>query len=181
MPETLQTRYDAALADLTAKQRRFVVEYLACLNATEAARRAKYSTSTASEIGWENLRKPQIAEAIAAGLALQAMPAEEVLARLALQARGDMGDFLQEDIRTGELRLNLLAARDAGKLGLIKKYSVDKDGKETIELYSAQAALELLGKHHRLFIERTEVTGADGAPLKAYIGISPDDWPEPTP
>ena len=49
---------------LTPKQARFVEEYLVDLNATQAAIRAGYSENTASEIGYENLRKPQIAEAI---------------------------------------------------------------------------------------------------------------------
>jgi len=50
---------------LTAKQQRFVDEYMIDLNATQAAIRAGYSERTASETGYENLRKPQIAEEIA--------------------------------------------------------------------------------------------------------------------
>lgn len=50
---------------LTAKQQRFVDEYMIDLNATQAAIRAGYSKNTASETGYENLRKPQIADEIA--------------------------------------------------------------------------------------------------------------------
>tara|TARA_R110000824_G_scaffold155602_1_gene328390 strand:+ start:1452 stop:1826 length:375 start_codon:yes stop_codon:yes gene_type:complete len=50
---------------LTDKQERFVSEYLIDLNATQAAIRAGYSENCASETGYENLRKPQIADAIA--------------------------------------------------------------------------------------------------------------------
>lgn len=49
---------------LTKKQRLFVREYLVDLNATQAAIRAKYSKKTAALIGHENLRKPNIVEAI---------------------------------------------------------------------------------------------------------------------
>lgn len=49
---------------LTAKQKRFVEEYLIDLNATQAAIRAGYSARCAGEIGHENLRKPQIAAEI---------------------------------------------------------------------------------------------------------------------
>lgn len=49
---------------LTAKQRRFVQEYLIDLNATQAAIRAGYSRKTAGVIGDENLKKPYIREAI---------------------------------------------------------------------------------------------------------------------
>lgn len=191
-PPTAEARYAAALAALTAKQRAFVVGYVACLNATEAARRAKYPARSAASIGWENLRKPEIAAAIDAGFACQAMPPSEILARLAAQARGDMGDFLQVDeeditltwslisvptddagdpdiaavvlrlasqenvrptdrvlhtatVKRAVARLDLLEAGRRGKLGLIKKYTIDK-GKESVELYDAQAALVQLAK-----------------------------------
>ena len=48
------------MAKLTAKQRRFVEEYLIDLNATQAAIRAGYSPATAGAIGSENLKKPEI-------------------------------------------------------------------------------------------------------------------------
>ncbi|MFT4076861.1 MAG: terminase small subunit [Asticcacaulis sp.] len=72
---------------LTPKQQRFVDEYLIDLNATQAAIRAGYSGKTACEIGVENLRKPQIAEAIAKAQAARAkrteITADKVLAELA--------------------------------------------------------------------------------------------------
>ena len=49
---------------LTAKQKRFIDEYLLDLNATQAAIRAGYSEKTAKEIGYENLTKPHILTAI---------------------------------------------------------------------------------------------------------------------
>ncbi len=52
---------------MSAKQQRFVEEYLVDHNATQAAIRAGYSEKTAYSIGHENLKKPEIAAAIAAG------------------------------------------------------------------------------------------------------------------
>ena len=49
---------------LTDRQERFVVEYLACANGAEAARRAGYSEHTAKQMGYENLTKPYLKEAI---------------------------------------------------------------------------------------------------------------------
>ena len=49
---------------LTARQERFIVEYLECQNGAEAARRAGYSEHTARQMANENLSKPYIAEAI---------------------------------------------------------------------------------------------------------------------
>ncbi len=49
---------------LTDRQERFVVEYLACANGAEAARRAGYSEHTARQMANENLSKPDIKAAI---------------------------------------------------------------------------------------------------------------------
>ena len=51
---------------LTARQARFVDEYVICMNATEAARRAGYSPKTARVIGQENLLKPAVKKALEA-------------------------------------------------------------------------------------------------------------------
>ncbi len=61
---------------MTPKQQAFVAEYLVDLNATQAAIRAGYSKRTASETGYENLRKPHIAAAITAGQAQRAARTE---------------------------------------------------------------------------------------------------------
>lgn len=49
---------------LTAKQERFVAEYLIDLNATQAAIRAGYSVKSARATGAENLTKPDIQAAL---------------------------------------------------------------------------------------------------------------------
>lgn len=49
---------------LTEKQQRFAAEYLVDLNATQAAIRAGYRPKTAGSVGFENLKKPEIAAAI---------------------------------------------------------------------------------------------------------------------
>ncbi len=49
---------------LTAKQKLFVEEYLIDLNASAAARRAGYAKKRADQIGFENLKKPDVARAI---------------------------------------------------------------------------------------------------------------------
>jgi len=51
---------------LTAKQQRFVEEYMTDLNATQAAIRAGYSEKTAGSIGQQNLIKLEVASEIAA-------------------------------------------------------------------------------------------------------------------
>ena len=65
-----------ATKTLTPKQQRFVEEYLCDLNATQAAIRAGYSEKTAEQQGYDNLRKPQIAEAIRIALAKRSAKVE---------------------------------------------------------------------------------------------------------
>jgi phage terminase small subunit len=158
---------------LTNKQQIFIDEYLKCWNATEAARRAGYqgNTSTLTTIGYENLTKPYIDEAISKRLKESAMSADEVLMRLAMHARGNIVDVAH--VKTEE---DLKALNGLGIL--IKKFKkyVSKDGDERIEveLYDSQSALQLIGKHQKLFTDRIEHSGEVN--IKGYIGISPEDW-----
>lgn len=164
---------------LTNKQQRFVSEYLVDFNATQAAIRAGYSKKTASAIGSENLRKPEILEAVKEKI----MSADEVLLRLSDIARGDIADLM--DITSAGFTFRLLTTDEDGNrvtnpnTKLIKKIkqkvtttlgkgeSDDREVIETeLELYSAQEALNTLGKYHKLFVDRTELTGANGAPIE---------------
>lgn len=52
------------MAKLTAKQQRFIDEYLIDLNATQAAIRAGYSKKTAYSIGEQNLKKLEVQKQI---------------------------------------------------------------------------------------------------------------------
>ena len=157
---------------LTDKQRVFIEEYLRCWNATEAARRAGYSAKTARQIGEENLSKPDIADAIKQRIAEKAMSADEVLLRLAMQARGEQDAFAESDGRGG-IFINLQKLYDAGLGHLVK--SITRDGKTNritkVEFYDAQAALLHLGKHHKLFTEKVEMAGKlDGPPtLNVFV------------
>ena len=165
---------------MNARQKRFVDEYLVDFNATQAAIRAGYSKKTAHSIGSENLRKPEISEAIEA----QKMQAEEVLVRLSDIARGDVKDLMS--ISSVGFEFDLMQRNESGekvinpKTKLIKKIKQkvttilprreDGDEREIVEteleLYSALEALSLLGKHHKLFVERTEITGKDGGAIE---------------
>ena len=58
MPEKSSVKH------MTEKQKRFCDEYLACLNAKQAAIKAGYSKKTAAQMGQENLNKPYLREYI---------------------------------------------------------------------------------------------------------------------
>lgn len=164
---------------VTGKQAAFVDQYLVDFNATRAAERAGYegNENALAVTGNRLLRNVKISELIKARLNDRAMTADEVLTRLAEQARGNMNDFVRFD-NNGNPTFDLQAASMMGKLSLAKKLKVktrsynevfynatinDLDSREVtetaieFELYDAQAALAHLGKHHGLFKDVTEV------------------------
>jgi len=145
---------------LTDKQRAFVLEYVKDFNGTQAAIRAGYSEDSASEIAYENLRKPQIRQQIDRHFEDMGLTADRILSEQMALAFSDMGDFL--DISAGG-GLTLKDGADLqGKTKLIKKLKekrkiltkAEGDGDELIidsqievELYDRQKALDVLGKH----------------------------------
>lgn len=150
---------------LTRKQQAFIDHYFACgMNGTRAAIRAGYAADSASVEASRLLRNANVAEVIQRIFRENTMPADEVLARLTDHARGDIGDLLDD---SGNI--DIKAARAQGKTALIKKIKrtvttfTDEDGNgresfsDEIELHSSQAALQLLGKYHKLFTERVQV------------------------
>lgn len=162
-------------SNLTGKQRLFIEHYLDCLNATEAARRAGYAAHTCRATGNENLTKPDLKELIEEGLRLKAMPRDEVIARIGEHARADIAQFLSYD-DCQRVQFDLSGSRPTY---LVKKATI-KEGKIlSIELHDAQAALEKLSRMHALFIDRTELTGKDGAPLevRTITAILPPEMP----
>jgi len=156
------------------RHKAFIEQYLISYNATDAYQ-AVYTTvsrASAAANGWRLLQSADVQEAISQRLAETAMSANEVLMRLAQMARGDVDDYLDDNGN-----FDLAKARQAKKTGIVKKLKTkttkrifDDETVETVEvefeLYDAQAALVHLGKHHRLFADRTEVTGANGGPIE---------------
>jgi len=142
---------------LTFRERLFIEEYLNCWNASEAARRAGYSLKTAGVIGYENLKKPHISRAIEARIAERAIKADEVLANLAEQARFDANDFLSD---SGEIDMKEAKKKRLGKFIKRLKIQNGEHAAIDIEFVDTQGALALLGKHFKLFTDKTELGGS---------------------
>lgn len=153
---------------LSDKQQVFVEEYLATWNATEAARRAGYAHP--NQQGPRLLVNVGIEEEIKQRIADKVMTADEVLVRLAEQARNEHGNYITE---TGLVDLPKLI--QDGKGHLIKGVKETQYGKN-IEFYDAQAALVHIGKHHKLFTDSVEHSGSVDLNVKGYVTVSPDDW-----
>jgi phage terminase small subunit len=144
---------------LTARERRFVDEYMIDLNATQAAIRAGYSERTAGAIGYENLTKPEIQSAITAARAAQQqrtqITADRVLQEVARLALYDPRKFFDADGRPKQIQdldddtAAVLAGLDVSEIAsdrdspliTVKKYKLPDKG----------ANLERLMKHLGLF------------------------------
>ena len=185
---------------LTEKQARFVAEYLVDLNATQAAIRAGYSEKTAEVIGYENLRKPQIAEAINHAKAVRSERTEitqdMVLRELAKIAFSNGTDFarvvsreapttvIDEEGNPQQVMGTIQSVRllDTSDVDPEKRAAIAgiKEGKFGIEVksYDKVKALELLGQHLGLFSGKPgdSVSDTDDGFLDALRGEADDVW-----
>jgi len=124
---------------LTPKQQAFADYYIELGDATKAARLAKYSENTASVIGCENLRKPNIKAYIDERLAQIASKriasAEEVLEYLTSVLRGEsesevvvvenIGDYISEARRVKKAPDEKERLKAAALIG--KRYGIYTD------------------------------------------------------
>lgn len=152
---------------LNDRQRAFVEHYLTCWNASEAARRAGYRKK-ANVVGAELVANSSIRAEIENRLSTLHMGADEVLARLADHARGDISHFVVTR-KDGEFGFDFSSEDAQAHLYLIKKmkqkrrliHRKDDDPIEEIEtefeLHDPQSALVQLGRHHKLFTDKVDV------------------------
>lgn len=126
---------------LTDKQAKFVDEYLVDLNATQAAIRAGYSANRASEIGYQQLRKTTVQEAIA-----------EAMEKRSKRVQRTADDVMRD-----------LAAIRADAMQIVH----DKDGNAVmLDKPSAIKTLELEGKHLAMWTDKQQLSGDVGLTVK---------------
>lgn len=127
------------MSTLNHKQKLFVKFYLKTGNATLSAVKAGYSKKTAAEMGYENLRKPHIAQYLSKRMS-------EIEKKLGLSK-----DWVLE-----RLASNVERCRQAEPV-------LDKEGNVTgeykFDAAGSNKALELLGRHYKMFTDRTEHEG----------------------
>ena len=148
--------------ELTPKQSLFVLEYLKDLNGSKAAVRTGYSEKTAKEQACRLLTNDHIIAAIADAMKQRGertkITADRVLLEIERLAMFDPKDLtritgpgdienLPEDVRRS-----------------IVGWKWDKNGNFIVD-FVKEKALEMLGRHHGLFVDRQEITGKDGAAL----------------
>lgn len=163
---------------LTAKQQRFVEEYLIDLNATQAAIRAGYSVESAADIGSENLRKPNIRACVDKALAERSkrtgVSADRVvmeLARLGFVNPGKLINFDEATVRKDAAEDDLAAVASV-KVKTIPTEDGDIVERE-VKLYDKNKSLELLGKHLGMFSDKLKLEGA--VPVTIVEDLGEDD------
>lgn len=156
---------------LTAKQQRFVDEYLIDLNATQAAIRAGYSEKTARSISNENLTKPDIQSAIEKGMQARSGRVE-ITQDMVLRELAKIGfSDIRKVVRWGETQVRMVDGEDDGPedmvpyhgLALIDSTEIDDNtagaiaevsqGKEglKVKLHDKKGALVDIGRHLGMF------------------------------
>ena len=150
---------------LTAKQKRFVEEYLIDLNATQAAIRAGYSSKTAQEQSSRLLSNVMVQETIAKAMAERSkrtgINQDRVIQELARIAFVNPQNVIQTS--KASVRQDI-SEDDAACIQAVKvKMSESENGsscEREVRLNDKLKALELLGKHLGMFKDKVEVDGS---------------------
>mgnify|MGYP001173695282 FL=1 len=149
------------MAKLTAKQRRFIDEYLIDLNATQAAIRAGYSKKTAYSIGEQNLKKLEVQKQIQERMAAK----EDAL----IAKQDEVLRYLTAVLR-GESESSEIVVEGVGD-GTSKAREVIKRPSEKDKLKAA----ELLGKRYSLFTDKLEVQSSSSVQIVDDIPLPAGD------
>ncbi|HXE84699.1 MAG TPA: terminase small subunit [Gemmatimonadales bacterium] len=160
----------------TRHELRFCDEYLIDLRADLAAVRAGYSERSAKELGYQQLKKPHIAERIAQLMQDRErrtrIKAHRVLEELATVALSSIDDYVIDD--DGRVQLAEGAPEDAMRAvssikRKVKTYTMRDEPVTEIEteirLWDKPSTLRTALQHLGALIERHEHSGPNGAPL----------------
>ncbi len=169
------------MAKLTARQARFVEEYLIDLNATQAAVRAGFSVKSAGEIGSRLLKNVNVSQALGVAMAERSkrtgINQDRVVRELARIAYAKAGDIIDDE--DGRLRPGL-SDDDAACVQSIRVRSFPDGTEREVRLYDKQRALELLYRHTGGAPERVDVTSGGSSVqtgvLLATGFVSPAEW-----
>lgn len=150
---------------LTLMQREFTIEYLVTGNATEAARIAGYSHP--DKAGPRLSKEDKITAVISDFYFGPEMEAREVIRRLAQQARGEWTEYLRPD---GTIDVARMEAD--GRKYLINGVRPSRCG-PAYDFPDQQAALVHIGRHYKLFTDRTELEAEQ--PIVAVVKMDVDE------
>lgn len=161
---------------LTAKQSRFVAEYLIDLNATQAAARAGYSVKTSNEQGARLLANVSVRSAVDVAMRAREKRTEitqdRVLAEYAKLAFLDPRRFYDQN--GGLIPVPLLPADVAAALSgmdVTVERSNGEDGPtfadvKKIKFVDKKGALDSVARHLGMFNDKVAISGPNGGPMQ---------------
>lgn len=163
---------------LTPKQEMFCKEYIIDFNATRAAIAAGYSKKTASETGYENLRKPQIIEHInklskkhTDKLEITVDRVLQEYARIAFLDPAELVDESGNLLPLHELPEDV--RRAVGGLDIVSSYNKNTEERETkhrLKILDKGKALESLSRYLGLYeADNTQKSSVGEALLEKLI------------
>lgn len=158
---------------LNDKQSKFVKEYLVDLNSTQAAIRAGYSTRTAGSIGFELLKKPEIATEIRRELELRSIRTEITQDRVLLEiARLAFNDPRKAFDENGALKPiqewpdEVAAAVSSIKINEITDSEGNHIGEtKEIKFWDKGKQIELAGRHLGMWNDKLTLGGDKNNPI----------------
>lgn len=149
-------------------QKKFVAEYLKDLNASAAYLRAGYETKNANVQASKLMDNPEIKAAISKATGRQIakldISVERILNAIAVKAFASVTDFSR--IEDGELVPDF-SNMTPEQASAIQEFTVDSTGgsgdgerkmylRTRFKLADSLRALELLGRYHKLFVDKVE-------------------------
>lgn len=157
---------------LTAKQQRFVEEYLIDLNATQAAIRAGYSENTAMEQGYQLLQKTSVQEAIQISMDKRSkrteITADMVLREYAKIGFSSITDYLKVEERLINTDIGPMMQRSVSvfdtdgipkeKIAAVAEIKQTRDG-IALKLHDKKGALDSIARHLGMFKDKVEISG----------------------
>ncbi len=149
------------MKELSLKEKRFVEEYIIDFNGSRAARDSGYNIKRLAETAYNVLKRDHVIDAVQKEVAIRSertkVTQDKVVKELAKIAFSNIKDYMSWDDGVVSLKDSKEIDRvDAAVIAEIKK-QVSKHGENfTFKLYSKEKALELLGKHLGMFIDKTE-------------------------
>lgn len=172
---------------LTAKQMRFVDEYLVDFNVTQAAIRAGYRAGSAHQCGWQNMKKLEIQTEISRRQKdLQRrteVTQERVVRELARVAFADAASHVQVRLREvpcpdgTRARVPVVEVKPTAELTDDQRAAIAqiKQGANGIEvkMYDKIKALELLGRHIGMFTDKLDIKAT--VTENPFAGLSTDE------
>jgi len=171
---------------LSLEEQLFVKAYCLCFNATEAylAVKPEVKRASAGMTGMIWLRKPEVRNAIDK-IVEERKQSLELDARLLLHELLCVANSKITDLLNDQGEIDLSRLKDAPEhvkraVEMVENtYSAKTgDSKVKVKMHDKLKAIELLGKHLKIWTEKLELTGKDGEKLSFIVSFEGPEPPE---